>query len=73
MSSVFFLEFEYRGEIKIAQAACNLLAALSSPVQGVDIDHKIDVAHRNARTLLGAGQFGEVCSCLTDLFSYQTC
>lgn len=58
----------HRGEIKVAQAACNMLAALSSPVQGVDVELKIDVTQRHARTLLAAGQFSEAASVAHSLF-----
>ncbi|MCO5550402.1 hypothetical protein L7F22_003886 [Adiantum nelumboides] len=59
----------HRGDIKTAQAACDSLSALLSPVQGVDIEHKIDVARRHAQTLLRAGQFAEAASAAHSLFN----
>lgn len=61
----------HRGEIRVAQAACDMLAALPSPVQGVDVELKIDAAHRHARTLLAVGQFSEAASVAHSLF--DTC
>ncbi|KAI5079005.1 hypothetical protein GOP47_0006676 [Adiantum capillus-veneris] len=59
----------HRGDINTAQAACEILSALFSPVQGVDIEVKIDVTRRHAQTLLGAGQFAEAASVAHSLFN----
>lgn len=58
----------HRGEIKLAQAACSMLAALASPVPGIDTELKMDATHRHARTLLAAGQFNEAASVARTLF-----
>lgn len=58
----------HRGQIKLAQAACNMLSSLASSVSGVDIELKIDATHRHARTLLAAGHFSEATRVAQSLF-----
>lgn len=59
----------HRGELKLAQAACGELAAIASPVSGVDMERKFDATFRHIRTLLVSGHLDEATRAARLLFS----
>ena len=50
------------GNLKLAQRMCNELGGLASTTMGVDMELKVEASLREARTLLAAKQYSQVCS-----------
>lgn len=50
------------GNLKLAERMCNELGGLASTAMGVDMELKVEASLREARTLLAAKQYGQVCS-----------
>ncbi|GBG64458.1 hypothetical protein CBR_g44342 [Chara braunii] len=63
-----------RGEMKLAEVASAQLNAVASPVDGVDMELKIEAGIRRARTLLATERIDQAAEVAYELFSrcYQT-
>ncbi|KAJ4828800.1 hypothetical protein Tsubulata_010814 [Turnera subulata] len=59
----------HRGQLKVAQQACEELGVLASSVTGVDRDLKAEASLRHARTLLAAKQFCQAAAVAHSVFS----
>lgn len=58
----------HRGQLKLAQQACDELGVLASPVTGVDMKLKTEAGLRHALTLLAANRFREAATVAHSLF-----